>query len=212
MVLPPWGRRREPRPILMTSSLSGPEDAHVIDAVVGVKPGVLGGDDGFLQDVGDPGVRDLDPPLLGEFLDGLALVGQDRRDDLGLEVLELVDRREVVPDGHVGAEHGPQDAGRADGQDDEEDAEPAGLAELADLILRSGILILSLGIFMGVPGKYSTRASDRPYRATSRDAALNMSRRLSLRLPRELQDPGEDLVADRLLMSRLPSIWTNLRP
>ena len=128
--------------------LERPDDAHVIDALVRIEPGVLGGDDGLLQDVGNARVRDFDPPLLGELLDDVALVGQDRGDDLGPEVLELVDRREVVPDGHVGAEHGAQGAGRADGQHDEQDAEPSRLPQLADPDLQVGIFSLRFGILI----------------------------------------------------------------
>ena len=88
------------------------------------------------------------------------LTGQDRGDDLGPEVLELIDRREVVPDGHIGAEHGAQGAGRADGADDEQDPEPSRPPQLADpdleagsLSLSFGILILRSGIFMAIPGR-----------------------------------------------------------
>ena len=78
-------------------------------------------------------VADLDPPLLGELLDGLAVGGVDRGDELGPEGVDVGDLGQVVLDGDVGADEGAQADGQAGQNEDEKDAEDRALLEFLDL-------------------------------------------------------------------------------
>ncbi len=121
IVLAPCGRLAADDPGQVVPE--GPEDAPDVDARVAEEAVVLGGDDGLDEDIGDVGEGDLDAALLGELLDGPAVGGVDRRDELGLHRLELGDRGEVVLDGHVGPEEPAQDGRRAGEEEEKEDAD-----------------------------------------------------------------------------------------
>ncbi len=104
----------------------GPQDPPEVDAAVLEEAGVLGGQDGLLQDIGDLGIGHLDPPVDGEFLDDLPAFGKDRGDDIGLEGLQVRDRGQVLADGEVGPEKDAQE-GRGQVEGGQPDAAPAPL-------------------------------------------------------------------------------------